>query len=582
MMRRFLLSLLLSIGTSVLAQVQLPPVFGERKAMSDELTRAYITPEKILWTKGHVNGSDVLLQQGNGQPDMAGTPTCTLLNDSADTTSMLLDYGRELHGGLKLVIGSANAASALVRIRFGESVGECCAEADGGKNRIGFTSNDHATRDDVYLIPRYGQIEIGSTGFRFVRIDLLEPGRKILLKEATAILRYRDIPYLGTFHCNDARLDSVWMTGAYTVHLCMQEYLWDGIKRDRAVWLGDMHPEVQTIMTVFGQNEVVPRSLDLAISQYPLPRWLNGISSYSMWYLIIHHDWWMHGGDKTFLEKHRPYIMGLIDKIDPLVYENGTELLEKNTHSQLNRFLDWPSSNNKKGVEAGYRALLVWAMQDAEKLCHVLGDRVHAEKCQDIVKRLSKKILPDNGLQQARALKILSGLEKPNSHFDIRQFSTFNGYYMLEALAHGGYYQNAMDIIRQYWGAMLDLGATTFWEDFNIGWLPNAARIDEIVKDGKVDIHRDFGAYCYLSYRHSFCHGWASGPTAWLTRHVLGVEVVDAGCRTLRIKPNLGDLQWVEGTFPTPYGVVSIRHERQNNGVVKSRIDGPKEVRILQ
>jgi hypothetical protein len=80
------------------------------------------------------------------------------------------------------------------------------------------------------------------------------------------------------------------MTGAYTVHLNMQEYLWDGIKRDRAVWLGDMHPEVQTIMSVFGQNDVVPRSLDLAVSQYPLPRWLNGISSYSLWYLIIHHD----------------------------------------------------------------------------------------------------------------------------------------------------------------------------------------------------------------------------------------------------------------------------------------------------
>ena len=73
-------------------------------------------------------------------------------------------------------------------------------------------------------MPRYGQIEI--------------------VKEATAILRYRDIPYVGSFRSSDPRLDSIWMTGAYTVHLCMQEYLWDGIKRDRAVWLGDMHPEV--------------------------------------------------------------------------------------------------------------------------------------------------------------------------------------------------------------------------------------------------------------------------------------------------------------------------------------------------
>lgn len=51
----------------------------------------------------------------------------------------------------------------------------------------------------------------------------------------------------------------------------MQEYLWDGIKRDRLVWLGDFHPELKTITRVFGYNEVVPRSLDLACEQYPCP-----------------------------------------------------------------------------------------------------------------------------------------------------------------------------------------------------------------------------------------------------------------------------------------------------------------------
>jgi hypothetical protein len=53
------------------------------------------------------------------------------------------------------------------------------------------------------------------------------------------------------------------MTGAYTVHLNMQDYLWDGIKRDRLVWVGDMHPETSTIAAVFGNNKVVPKSLDL-------------------------------------------------------------------------------------------------------------------------------------------------------------------------------------------------------------------------------------------------------------------------------------------------------------------------------
>ena len=53
-----------------------------------------------------------------------------------------------------------------------------------------------------------------------------------------------------------------------------------------------------------------------------------------------------------------------------------------------------------------------------------------------------------------------------------------------------------MCIRDRYWGAMIDLGATSFWEDFDINWIPNAAPIDELVPEGKKDIHGDCGAYC--------------------------------------------------------------------------------------
>ena len=161
-------------------------------------------------------------------------------------------------------------------------------------------------------------------------------------------------------------------------------------------------------------------------------------------------------------------------------------------------------------------------------------------------------------------------------------FSTFYGYYMLRAMAAAGNYQGAIDVIRQFWGAMLDLGATTFWEDFNLDWLPGASRIDELVPVGKKDIHGDYGAYCYKGFRHSLCHGWASGPTSWLSEYVLGVQVVEPGCRVVRITPHLGDLEWVEGTFPTPYGVITIRHEKGADGEVRSRIDAPSEVKVVR
>ena len=151
---------------------------------------------------------------------------------------------------------------------------------------------------------------------------------------------------------------------------------------------------------------------------------------------------------------------------------------------------------------------------------------------------------------------------------------------MLQAQAKAGNYQGAIDVIRTYWGGMLDMGATTFWEDFNLEWIPGSAPIDELIPAGKKDIHGDFGNFCYSRLRHSLCHGWASGPTAWLSEHVLGVKVMTPGCRTLKIEPHLGDLEWVEGTFPTPKGDVRISHRKQNGKIV-TKVKAPKGVKII-
>ena len=99
---------------------------------------------------------------------------------------------------------------------------------------------------------------------------------------------------------------------------------------------------------------------------------------------------------------------------------------------------------------------------------------------------------------------------------------------------------------------------------------------------GKVDVHKTYGDYCYKGYRHSFCHGWASGPTTWLSRHVLGVKVLEPGCKKVAIEPHLGNLKWAKGTFPTPYGVIEISHEVNEKGKVISKVKAPKGVKIVK
>jgi len=109
----------------------------------------------------------------------------------------------------------------------------------------------------------------------------------------------------------------------------------------------------------------------------------------------------------------------------------------------------------------------------------------------------------------------------------------------------------------------------------------NAAPIDDLVPAGKIDVHGDWGAYCYQKFRHSLCHGWASGPCPFMTQYILGVQVLSPGCKKLHIEPHLCDLSYAKGTYPTPYGVVSISHVRQADGSVKTDVKAPREVEIV-
>ena len=550
-------------------------------AQKSPLTREYITPVNILWKEGDVRNSEQLLKPGIGQGDLANRNIVILNNTKGDKkASILLDFGRELHGGLEIVTGmwSGGNKPRTIRVRYGESASEAMSSI-GEKG----ATNDHAIRDFTALVPWLGKIQFGESGFRFVRIDLEDENAELQLKEVRAIYTYRDIPYVGSFNSSDERLNRIWQTGAYTVHLNMQEYLWDGIKRDRLVWVGDLHPEVSTLSAVFGYNEVVPKSLDLSRETTPLPGWMNGISTYSMWWIIIHYDWYMKNGNLDYLKEQKTYLSGLVKQIVARVGPDNKENMDGT------RFLDWPSSENPKGIHAGLQAMTVWSLATAAKISALVGDKETEALCKLTVDRMMQYIPDANNSKQAAALMAIAGIttpEKANKEVlsvgGSKNFSTFYGYYMLEAKANAGDYQGAIDVIREYWGAMLDLGATTFWEDFNMEWLPNASRIDELVPPGKVDIHGDYGAYCYVGFRHSLCHGWASGPTAWLTEHVLGIKVMEPGSKVIKITPHLGDLEFAEGTFPTPYGVVKVKHTKRPNGKIKSEITKPKGVKIIR
>ena len=539
-----------------------------------EFVSEYLTPTRVVLTEGPVTSPEILTRPYPGQVSTSEE----YMTEFGPGGSVLLDFGKEIQGGIQITRAMYGSHDP---VRFRLVLGESVSEALSDVTEKGSTAtNDHAVRDFEISVPWLGAAEYGNSGFRFARLDYLGDDEQAALVAVRAISKYRDIPYLGSFHCSDKRLDDIWQTGAYTVHLNMQEYLWDGIKRDRLVWIGDMHPEVMTVGTVFGNHEVVRKSLDYVRDGTP-EGWMNGICSYSLWWIIIHHHLYQWYGDMDYLQEQKAYLVRLLENVMKNV-EGSKEAYADG------RFIDWPSNDKPDVIHAGLQALTVRALEAGSEMCGWLGDETMKVKCGDVAKSM-RTYVPDNkNNSQAAALLAIQDMLDAGKASEIilengpEKFTSFMGYYLLEALAKGGHYAEAMDLISKYWGKMLDLGATTFWEDFNYADAENAARIDEIVPEDKFDIHADGGAWCYVGLRHSFCHGWASGPTTWLSRHVLGIEPVGVGFKQVRIEPHLGDLQWAEGTFPTPYGVISVRHEKKADGTVASDIKLPKGIKQVK
>ena len=558
--------------------------------VADSRVRSFVYPVRVVWqTAGEKKddgwpmrcealGTELLLERKRGQvcEGPFGSSCGTRLVSRGEPAGMLLDFGRELHGGLSLGMSPSTTPGARLRLRFGESVSEAMSDIGDGRH----ASNDHAMRDFVVEVPRMGAIEVGNTGFRFVRIDLVSGG-EAGFEFVRAVSLMRDMPRLGAFRSSDERLNAIFETALHTVHLCCQDYLWDGIKRDRLVWAGDMHPETMAILSVFGAVPVLAETLDYLAAVTPPDAWMNTMPTYTLWWIRNLAEWIRYTGDTAFLAKHADYLEKTFEHVLSGMAEGQW---------RAGNFLDWPTKHNGDAATAGTQALALMAARDAAFLAETAGRAALADRARAMEAELSRLRPDPHGAKSAAALLALAGLRDPkemfaqvlgeNGHDGV---STFYGYYMLETMSAAGENQRALDTVRDYWGAMLDMGATSFWEDFNLAWTQNAFRIDELPVPGKKDIHGDFGEFCYPGFRHSLCHGWSCGPAPWCIRHVLGIRPLDVRCLHVEVRSFLGDLDWAEGAMALPGGgAIRVRAERRSgsaNPVVA--MDAPPGVEIV-
>lgn len=483
------------------------------------------------------------LNQASFSPD---TPRIRL----AEGTALVLDFGIELLGGVALVVTSP---AGRIRLRFGESASEVMGEPD----------QTHAIHDTELQTPRYGTLEYGQTGFRFIRIDAIGD---IELLNIMAVSCECDVDFVGQFECSDVRLNRIWETARRTVYLCMGNYIFDGAKRDRMVWMGDLYPEIKSILAAFGGHRIIPESLDFVRNDTALLKFMNNISSYSLWWVVCQYEYFRYSGNNDYLAEQQAYLSALLVGFSQYVETDGAEKLPGR------RFLDWPSNDKADEVHAGLQGLMLLAFRCGEKLAFALHDKKLQQHCHDVIGRLAMHRPSCNLNKTAAALQILGGISDHADMLDMNRLkglSTFGGSFVLDALAQQGKYGAGLHLIRTYWGAMVDRGATTFWEDFDLDWLDNSGRIDEFTPAGMRDLHADFGNYCYKGLRHSLCHGWGSAPCYWLMENILGGQFATPGRREMKFSPRLEDLEYMRGSIPTPDGIIDVVVERGHPPVIK-------------
>ncbi len=519
-------------------------------AVRDCRTRIYLPPVRILLNH-QVQNAELLLGNVQIQTSVFFLPTLTVLSPGS---SLVLDYGEALHGG---ILFNSPGKPGHLKVNFGESVSEA----------IGSPNEDHSRREETLTTPSMGIVEYGNTVFRFVRLENVGD-TELSCAACPAVALERDLEVTGAFESSDSRLNRIWTTAVRTVHLCMQTYLYDGAKRDRLVWMGDMHPETRGVLCAFSDASVIRDSLDYLIGQTPSPKPMNTIPSYACWFIISLWDYYMGTGDSEFLLKHADYIRALLNVYKTYIGKDGSETLPDW------RFLDWPNEDNPAAKHAGLQALLLWMMEAGEKLVALFGDDPKPFRAAQ--RKLRRHVPSPEGRKAPAALLQLMKLGDFRNVLETNPFngvSTFYGFYVLLAKET----KPALDLIRTYWGGMMDYGATSFWEDFDLEWLRNTSPISEPPVPGKDDLHADFGKYCYIGLRHSLSHGWSCGPAPFMSERVLGVRFLKPGGSQIQVTPDLGDLEYVSGAFPTPKGALRITADASG----KVDISAPAGIEIV-
>lgn len=538
-----------------------------------ELERTeFIAPKRIVRCSGDFPAGSLLC----GEPGAFQTlwkPPRFVLPPGA---GILLDFGEELQGGIRIVLGRCSPSGFRgerpysVRLRFGESVSEAMNEP----------VNHHTMHDLTVPLAPMGESRYGRTGFRFLQLDSLEPLIPLNIMDISAVRLLPPVAPAGEFHSSDALLDEIFRCCRRTVDNCIAPLIVDGAKRDRLVWMGDLYGEIRALCAFYGDHPAIRPTMEFMLDEAGESGIFNRMQPYSPYFFLALESYLTWCGGREWVSGIGAPAAAVADRMLAEWERSPGELLERG-------MIDWGEKSESGLVPCGYPPLLAAGAAACRRIALLMGDDRLAQRCDGVWREIRRRYVPAGRSKSAGAWAAYAGLLPPEQvcreildRMPDEGLSTFHLDTMLVVRSRAGDTGGASALLRRYLGGMISLGATTFWEQFDLDWLENAGRIDLPPEAGKVDVHRDCGRGCFAGWRHSLCHGWGAAPAAWMLEYLLGARPVAPGFAEAEISENIPSApEELHGSCPTPFGAIEI--SRRAGRIVRLRVPEPIRYRVV-
>lgn len=451
-------------------------------------------------------------------------------------TCAILDFGNHFVGRLTLrfgFLGSHPDAPAWVRVKFCESSRELDENHDG---YTGWISKGWIQEDQIHLDVLPCELSLPRRyAFRYVKIESLAVSRRYRLTlqdawaDTTTSADETDFPaFEGT--PEDMAIDRVALR---TLRSCMQEVFEDGPKRDRRLWMGDLRLQALANYATFRNNALVRRCLYLFAGTADDRGWVsaclflqpeiqaddNYMFDYSLLYVSTLLDYVKHTGDTDTGAELLPVALRQLELAEEQ-FDQKTGIIKDSDRLGW-CFVDWNLNLNK---QASAQAIWVYCAKAACSLMKLLNRNDEQNRLGNLIAFRSKAALAH--LFDSSAGLIVSGKERQVSWAsqvwfvlaDILPVETaisclravagcgeavgmvtpYMMHHYADALFSLGQDKQALQVIRDYWGGMVSLGADTFFELFNPGNPDESPYGSPVV--------------------NSYCHAWSCTPSYFLRR----------------------------------------------------------------